>query len=294
VIRVGTAGWSYPDWDGVVYPRAKGPSFHPLRQLARMVDCVEINSTFYARPSPEVVEGWNRVLAGLPDFVLTAKVHRDFTHRARGDAHATIERDAQDFLAALQPLRQSERLKALLAQFPHSFHFDPHSVRKLGELHAVLGAVPLVLEVRHASWFTPQALSSVRGLGYSLAYIDLPPAWDHPPERFDPVGPLGYLRLHGRNRANWFDPKSSRDQRYDYLYTPAEIEEVVARAQRIEGEHDETTVITNNHFTGKAVVNALELIARIRARKTPVPAELVHAYPRLRPITRAEGQQELF
>jgi uncharacterized protein YecE (DUF72 family) len=278
----------------VVYPRSKGASFHPLRHLARYVDCLEINSTFYAVPQPGAAESWNRALAGYADFVLTAKLHRDFTHRERADSHEELEREARAFLAALEPLRRSRRLTALLVQFPQSFRHGASEVRKLGQLHALFGELPLVLEVRHASWFAPPALSTIRGLGYSLAHIDLPPAWDHPPVWFEPTGRIGYLRLHGRNREAWFDSKAGRDQKYDYLYDEREIAEIVARTRRIAEEHDETYVITNNHFTGKAVVNALELIAQIRARPALAPPELVRAYPRLRACTRPEGQQELF
>jgi uncharacterized protein YecE (DUF72 family) len=294
LIRVGSAGWSYPDWEGVVYPRDKGADFHPLRYLARYLDCVEINTSFYAVPSLAHVEGWNRALGGLPEFAFTAKLHRDLTHRDRADSREEIEREAQAFLAALQPLVRSRRLKAVLVQLPHSFQHGAHEVRKLGLLHALLGELRLVLEVRHSSWFTPPALSAIRGLGYSLAYLDLPRSWDHPPTWFEPTGPIGYLRLHGRNQKAWFDPRADRDQKYDYLYSPAEIAELAERAQRIAAEHDETYVITNNHFAGKAVANALELIARLRGRPALAPAELVHAYPRLQGSTRHAGQQELF
>ncbi len=57
---------------------------------------------------------------------------------------------------------------------------------------------------------------------------------------------------------------------------------------------DETFVITNNHFAGKAVANALELIAILDEAPPSAPAELVEAYPHLRSLTRVEGQQSLF
>lgn len=289
MIHVGPAGWSYPDWEGIVYPRDKGAAFHALRYLSRFVDCLEINSTFYAVPHLDSVEHWAQVLQGAPRLLLTAKLHRDFTHGEQAGEDA-----AQAFLAALEPLRRAQRLKALLLQFPLSFHHDPHAVRRLGRLQALFRELPLVLEVRHSSWFTPPALASIGGLGYSLAHIDLPAAWNHPPPWHAPTGPQGYLRLHGRNRTSWFDAQADRDQKYDYLYSEHEIAEVAARARRIEREHDETYVITNNHFAGKAVANAIELLATLRGRSVPAPQELVNAYPRLAAHTRPEGQQELF
>lgn len=294
MIRVGPAGWSYPDWEGIVYPRHKGPAFHPLRHLSRFVDCVEINSTFYALPTPEVVNSWNQVLSGRPALVLTAKLHRDFTHGTHNVDEATLTKMSEAFRRSIEPIQTSGRLRALLVQFPISFQHGGAELRHLGAIHRHFPELPLVLEVRHASWFTPPALSSVRGLGYSMAHIDLPPAWNHPPVWFDNDGAIGYLRLHGRNKSTWFDARAGRDQKYDYLYTEHEVAELAAHAQRIAKEHDETYVITNNHFSGKAVVNALELIAKLRGHMTLAPAELVHAYPRLQKCTRHAGQQELF
>jgi len=294
MIRVGPAGWSYADWEGVVYPRRSAPGFHPLRFLSRYVDCIEVNSTFYAIPSVAVVEGWVRALFGVSEFAVTVKLHRDFTHRTRADSPEEFHRQAQAFSEAIEPLRRAKRLRALLVQFPHSFHHGVSEVRRLGRIHAQFGDVPLVLEVRHSSWFTPPAHAVVRGLGYSLAHIDLPSAWDHPPDWHAPTGPIGYLRLHGRNRVAWFDSKAGRDQKYDYLYDEREIAQLANRAKRIAAEHDETYVITNNHFSGKAVVNALELLEQLRGRRQLAPAGLVHAYPRLKDKTLGEGQQDLF
>ncbi len=300
MIRVGPAGWSYPDWEGVVYPRPKPRGFHPLRHLARFVQCLEINSTFYAPPRPESAARWAKLLEGHDEFRLSAKLHRDFTHRERADSREELERDARRFLEGLEPLVRAHRLAALLVQFPVSFQHGAAEVRRLGRLHGLFGHLPLVLEVRHASWFTPPALSTLSGLGYSLAHIDLPPAWNHPPDWHAPTGPLGYLRLHGRNRATWFARDAGRDARYDYLYTTGEVRELIERARRIAGEHDETYVVTNNHYGGKAIANALELMAGLRGCAVSAPAELVRAFPHLSesthitdPLPRA-GQQELF
>ncbi len=294
MIRVGPAGWSYADWTGVVYPARTASGFHPLRYLARYVECVEVNSTFYAVPQPTVVEGWVRALFGAPRFSVTVKLHRDFTHRERADTQEELERQSAEFSNALEPLSRSGRLRALLAQFPHSFQHSPAAVRRLGRLHALFGQAPLVLEVRHASWFEPGAIAAIRGLGYSLAHIDLPEAWDHPPQWHAATGRVGYLRLHGRNRTAWFDPKAGRDQKYDYLYGPQELAKLAARAKRIAAEHDETFVITNNHYSGKAMVNALELLELLRGRPPLAPADLVRAYPQLASRTTRDGQQDLF
>lgn len=300
MIRVGPAGWSYADWEGRVYPKKKPSGFHALPFLARFVPCLEVNSTFYAPPRPEVCQRWVKLLSTHGHFLLTAKLHRDFTHRPRADSRGEIERSARAFLEGLAPLARAQRLAALLVQLPISFHHGNAELRHLGLLHALFGEHRLVLELRHRSWFDPEARRQITGLGYSLAYIDLPAAPDHPPPWHEPTGPVGYLRLHGRNSATWFADRAGRDARYDYLYSTAELSELTARARRIAGAHDETFVITNNHFEGKAVANALEILSELRGSVVEGPAELVRTYPRLQARVRVVadpirgGQGELF
>jgi uncharacterized protein YecE (DUF72 family) len=294
VIRVGPAGWSYPDWEGRVYPAHKPPGFHALPYLARFFDGIEIDSSFYAMPRREHAVRWAAHVAPHPQFRFWMKLHKDFTHADREWNDAELGERVRTFRDGVEPLVRARRLEALLAQFPVSFHHDPAAVRRLGRLRALFDPWPLVLEVRHASWFTPPAVDTVRGLGYSLAHIDLPPAWNHPPDDHPPTGPIGYLRLHGRNASQWFREGAERDDRYDYLYGPEELDGLARRAQRIAADHDTSAVVTNNHFGGQAVANALELLHRLRGGPVGAPPELVEAFPRLAPIARIEGQTRLF
>lgn len=291
MIRVGTAGWSYPDWEGVVYPRHKPRGFHPLRHLARFVDCVEINSSFYALPEERSAERWLTCVADRPDFRFTAKLWRAFTHEALPEGDAELERLAAAFLERIEALRGAGRLAALLVQFPLSFHWSADAERRLARLEACFGHLPLVLEVRHRGWFEREPLAAVERLGYSLAEIDLPASDRHPPPDPPTIGPLRYLRLHGRNAATWFARGVGRDQRYDYLYGAEELAEITGRIRR---QGPESFVVTNNHFAGQALANALEILAALRHDVPDAPAELVAAYPRLAGVVRAVGQQALF
>jgi uncharacterized protein YecE (DUF72 family) len=222
------------------------------------------------------------------------KLHRDFTHSTKDTDEAELGALGRTFREGLAPLTQSHRLEALLAQFPVTFLYGKSEVRRLGRLRALFDPLPLVLEVRHASWFTPPAVDTIRGLGYSLAHIDLPAAWNHPPDWHAPTGPIGYLRLHGRNSKQWFREGAQRDDRYDYLYEPAELKLLARRAERIAAEHDTTAVVTNNHFSGQAVANALELLHLLRGEPIPAPQEIVESFPHLRSSVRIDGQQPLF
>ena len=296
MIRVGPAGWSYADWEGRVYPRARPHGFHPLAFLARSFDTIEVDSSFYALPRREHAERWAHLVEARPAFRFAVKLHRDFTHATAADARTAgdWEAKAEAFRAGIEPLARSKKLTCVLAQFPVSFLHGKDEVRRLGRLRALFPDHALVLEVRHQSWFAPPAVDSVRGLGYSLAYLDLPRAWNHPPEWHEPTGPIGYLRLHGRNSSAWFRAEAGRDERYDYLYSREELDALAAKARRIAGAHDETEVVTNNHFSGKAVANAIELSHLLRGDRPLAAPELVEAFPRLAPIVRVEGQKGLF
>src|SRR6266567_6422407 len=79
-IRIGTAGWSYKDWEGVFYPpEVQRKKIHALEYLAHFFDVVEINTSFYGHIRPELAKIWVRKTAFNPNFVFTAKLHHSFT-----------------------------------------------------------------------------------------------------------------------------------------------------------------------------------------------------------------------
>lgn len=292
-LRVGTAGWSYADWEGPVYPRPRprGTAFHPLEFLASYFDCVELNSSFYAQPDPVHASRWAGLVHDRPRFRFLAKLLQAFTHGEPLDA-ASFERERAAYLRGLEPL--GERLAAVLVQFPHSFRDSGAARARLARIAESIDLAPLVLEVRHTSWFTQEATAWLARTGYCRAAIDLPHAADHPPADAATVGPIGYLRLHGRNADTWFDGRAGRDQRYDYLYDRDEIDGLVQRARRIAGESDETYVVTNNHFSGKAVANAFDIVHGLSGEDLDMPAQLVERFPHLADFAKPASQGTLF
>lgn len=301
MIRVGTAGWSYADWEGRVYPRSKPHGFHPLPMLARTFGCIEVNSTFYALPNAQNSRRWVQHVRDVADFRFLVKLNREFTH-SRYDAHQdqAWEDRAREFTRGIEPIVRARRLSAILVQFPVSFLFGKDEVRRLGRIRSLFRTMPLVLEVRHESWFTRPAFDTLRGLSYSLAHIDLPHAWNHPPADHPSTGPIGYLRLHGRNAEAWFRSSAGRDEQYDYLYSTEELGLLTQRARRIAAEHEDAFVVTNNHFAGKAVANGIEILFQLHGEPVPASREIVDTYPHLEPMTQRfragepAGQQELF
>src|SRR5260370_1129956 len=128
-IFVGTTGFSYPDWQGIVYPKDfKKRKIHPLEYLAEFFDCCEINTGFYGTIRPNVGKDWCRKVAAVnPNFQFTAKLFQGFTHVPRGSKAASpfnltvkpkeekLTREGFDSIAS------EDRLGAVLMQFPISF-----------------------------------------------------------------------------------------------------------------------------------------------------------------------------
>jgi uncharacterized protein YecE (DUF72 family) len=90
------------------------------------------------------------------------------------------------------------------------------------------------------------------------------------------------VRLHGRNYKSWFSKTADVRERYDHLYSVDELEPWVARSKEIAEQAEDTYVITNNHYLGKAVVNAVEISTILRGKPQPAPAQLIEHYPELR------------
>lgn len=294
MIRVGVAGWSYADWEGRVYPRKKPRGFHGLRYLARYFDCIEVNSPFYAPPRMEWCDRWLELVEDRPSFRFAVKLQNVFTHAPLPKSESDRRLLAGVYLAGIEPLVRSGKLAAVLVQFPRSFRWTTDARRRLEFIESAFAHLPLTLEVRHESWFRPEPLDFIASLGYSLCAIDLPHANDHPPREVPRIGPVGYLRLHGRNAETWFDPEAGRDNKYDYLYSEHELSEVAKTAKRLAEGRDETYVFTNNHFGGQAVANALDLMTALGVSNPAAPVELIETYPHLRKHTRPDGQTTLF
>jgi uncharacterized protein YecE (DUF72 family) len=103
---------------------------------------------------------------------------------------------------------------------------------------------------------------------------------------------VGYVRLHGQNIENWFKEDAGRDQRYNYLYSMEELDPWVKRIRAIADQAEDTYVITNNHYRGQAVVNALQLQFLLREQKVAAPDSLQAIYPQLKEVSKATPTQE--
>jgi uncharacterized protein YecE (DUF72 family) len=290
---IGTAGWSYEDWEGVVYPVRKSRGFHPLLYLANYVNFVEINSTFYRPATPGLVLSWLRKVEGHPDFLFSVKLHQIFTHERKDFS----QREVDDFKTGLELLRLRNRLAALLVQFPWSFAATPANTDYLVRLFSLFAGYPLALEVRRSSWDTPGFYDLLREYGVAFCNVDQPVFRDSiKPSAVSTNPDFAYVRLHGRNYENWFREDAGRDDRYDYLYTKDELAEWIQRIKDLGTRSGKVYVITNNHYRGQAMANALQIKNMITGEKVNVPELLLEKYPVLREIVRKirSGQMDLF
>jgi uncharacterized protein YecE (DUF72 family) len=282
-VLVGPAGWSYTDWEGIVYPRHKPRGFHPAAYLAQFFDTIEINSSFYSPPRADVVKAWAERIAFNPNFKFTAKLWKRFTH----ERDANLQ-DEKTFKQGLAPLMNKERLGALLLQFPWSFRNTPENHEYLSGLVMQFMEYPLVLEVRHSSWNKPEVFEWLAGLRVGFCNIDQPVIGESIAPSARATASVGYVRLHGRNYEHWFTSEEHPEERYNYLYSQAELGPWVARIQNIAQRADVTFVITNNHFQGKAIANAVQLISLLRNQPVRVPETLPEYYPELQKIASLE------
>jgi len=292
-IRVGTSGWSYADWEGVFYPAEKPRGFDELAYLARFFDAVEVNSSFYRPPTARMGASWLRRTP--PGFEFTYKLYQRFTHER---PPAWTPADVAEYRAGLEPVREAGRLGAVLVQFPWSFRADDEAFRHLEAVRRDFGDLPLVVEVRHVSWTGPQAVRFLKDAGLGFCDIDQPLSRSGVPPMTLVTSPVGYVRLHGRNREAWFKRDAGRDERYNYLYREEELQEWIERIHQIARAGEKTYVFTNNHYRGQAPANALQILSKLRGGPVPVPAPLLKEFPFLQSIAAEEpppgGQGELF
>ena len=281
LVRVGPAGWSYPDWSGYVYPTPRSKGFHEATYLAAFFDTIEINTSFYQPLRPDHAASWVDRVAANPAFLFTAKLWQRFTH----DPSASAE-DERAVRAGFDVLRDAEKLGAVLLQFPFSFHRTPETVSYLTSVLKRFADYPLVVELRHSSWQTKETLALLSEHRAGFCNIDQPVIGHSLKPSAESTSQIGYVRLHGRRYDTWFsdDPTTPSQERYNYLYSLEELDPWVARIHTIQKHTRNIFVVTNNHFQGKAVVNALQLIGILTGNKVKVPEPLRQHYPALERI----------
>lgn len=242
-VWVGTSGWNYKHWKGVVYP-ADLPARRWLAHYAATFDTVEVNNSFYRLPSEATFRDWAGQVP--PGFLFAVKASRYLTHMKK---LKEPEGPLDLFLGRARGL--GERLGPILYQLPPGWHAD---VGRLRHFLSVLPADPThVVEFRDSSWYAGEVRSALaeRGVGFCIHDLrgEPTPQWL--------TARAVYVRFHGPTA-----------RAYAGRYSP---EQLRAWAGRIDGwrraGHD-VYAYFNNDDAGNAFANAGELRSLLGASPT--------------------------
>jgi uncharacterized protein YecE (DUF72 family) len=314
-VHVGTSGWSYPSgkgtWNGVFYPATRSKrhgtaDFDELRFYAEHFDTVEVNTTFYGQPRADVTGGW--AARTPPQFTFALKLYQKFTHptmfreaalkAAPGsegpllDLLAEVTRsDIDEFRAGIDPIARAGKVGALLAQFPARFKSTPSARDYLAQLLRVFADYPVAVELRHRSWSDAlgETLQLLNAFQAALVQIDEPKfRFSIRQNALPNVTSFYYMRLHGRNAAQWWRHEH-RDDRYNYLYSRDELKDFSEIATAAKALVKKVYLYTNNHFSAKSVVNAVMLKAQLgEPIHGEYPPEIVERYPEIRDLVKSQ------
>ena len=303
-IRIGTCSWADEALSKYFYPPGT-PSGERLPYYAQHFDTVEVDSTYYRLPVPEMVERWAERTPD--DFVFHVKAFgvmtrhpvkleqlpTDLRDEAPVDDKGRLERPSREFRAeifrrfldALEPLRAAGKLGGILMQFPPYVVPREASIDYLEWAREQLEGHEMLVEFRHRSWYEEEARSETLALleriGATHVIVDAPKvdAKNVPPTVLAVTSPIAYVRMHGRNEKTWNVRGRSAAERFDYLYSDEELEEWVEPLQELAQQAEQVFVVFNNNnrspsgdggFVAQASTNALTLRKLLAEAKVPV------------------------
>jgi uncharacterized protein YecE (DUF72 family) len=244
-IRLGTQGWSYPDWVGVFYPPGAKQE-HYLSFYAGVFDTVELDTTFYHAPKLTIVRSWERNTP--PHFRFAAKVPETITHTAR---LSKVGEQMTEFAGALEPL--GEKLGPLLVQMPAEFTRDPGSVGLLDRfLAGAPGSVRIAVEFRHRSWHVPETWDLLRARRAALAWTE----WRDLPRVSEVTADFLYLRWLGDRREITTYDRVQIDRAAAFDAWERDLRRALPQVREVYGYF-------NNHWAGHSPASATEMKHRL-------------------------------
>ena len=260
-LRVGTSGYSYPEWvDAGFYPPGT-PAREMLKHYARRFSVTELNYTWYQMPKAPAME---RMVHKVPsEFGFAAKLTRTLSHEIDPDGWRG---QAARYREGIAPLVQARRLLAVLIQLPPSFDRKQAHRLYLARLLDELQGLPLAVEFRHRSWAADRVFSELERRRVTLVSVDVPelpylfPCLDvvTNPDFF-------YIRFHGRNSRGW--RSGNMQQQFDYDYSPTELEQWSTKMIPQMAVRARTGIaFFNNHVRAQAPQNAQMLIGQLKTQ----------------------------
>ncbi len=246
---IGTAGFSYKDWEGIFYPK----NIDKLNYYSSIFNFVEINSTFYEIPLEKFFISFSKRLKN--EFKLSIKANKIFTHKEE------IDIDKLKYFIELTKILKNNLL-TILFQFPFSFHNKLQNIKKLEKIRMNCQDIDIAIEVRHKSFLNEEFIKFCSKNNIIFVNIDQPQLpYNLPLTSFSTNERICYFRFHGRREDNWFSNNIEGYERYNYLYNDDEINKLKEAILKVSTPY--IIVSFNNHYKAKAVINALELIDKI-------------------------------
>lgn len=235
MIRIGTSGWSYDHWDGVLYP-PKLPTARRLARYTEVFDTVELNASFYRWPKDATFAGWR---ARLPEgFTMTVKAHRGLTHfRRLASPEPWVERFERCWTAL------GDRREMLLVQLHPELDRDDQRLDHF--LTVMPDWIPVAVEFRHPSWDDPAVYDLLER--HDAAYVVTSGA--RLPCVLRATSSRVYVRMHGP------DP----EKLYAGSYSEDDLRWWRDRITQWQDQGRDVLVYFNNDGYGHAVRNALRL-----------------------------------
>jgi uncharacterized protein YecE (DUF72 family) len=287
-IRIGTCSWADEALSKYFYP-PKFPAKERLAYYAEHFDTVEVDSTYYRLPSEAMVQGWaertpDEFRMHIKAFGLMTRhpvkvevLPEDLRDTMPVDERGRVDRPPRElraevfrrFLEALEPLRAAGKLGGILFQLPSYIVFKEHSFDYLEWAREQLGGDTMLVEFRHRSWLeeanVEETLSFLERIGAVYVTVDAPKS--DSAKNLIPTVPavtssIAYVRFHGRNMETWNKRGGSAAERFDYLYSDAELEEWVPVLQELAGDAKETYAFFNNNSSSVDPNNPLGRISQ--------------------------------
>jgi len=270
MIHVGMGGWDLKPYEDFFYPPRKGKGFRKLEFYSRYFDFVEINSTFYnTYLLPHHALRWISDVSDNPSFLFTVKLYRGFTH--------TFSANRADLLSThrlLDTLRAAGKLHGLVIQFPYSFTNILERREYLSRLARAFRPYTLFLDLRHNSWDPEKMKPYFTDLQLHVINIDLPRIKRHVPFRAMTWDGLTYFRLMGRNSTTWDHPE--RGDRYSYLYSEQELQELISAIERCRANSHSLYVVFHNDPDAHSLINGFQLRNLLHAPLRTPPSRLTN------------------
>ncbi|MFL6514706.1 MAG: DUF72 domain-containing protein [Chthoniobacterales bacterium] len=258
-IRIGTSAWGFEDWQPGFYPR-EVPESHWLEFYARYFPAVEIDSTFYSPPAPEIARRWVKLTP--PHFRFSCKLPRAITH-ACGLRDCNTE--LNKFFRAMEPL--AAKLHVILIQLPPAFSPEDGKTALRSFLRQLPKTFRYAIEFRHGGWHRPQIIGLLEKYRIAWVWADTSPLDERnlaPFEFLPRTADFLYLRLLGD-----YSTKYNQDGKHLHSYgkllwkREAALDSWAIRIERHLPEVRSVWAFAGNHFEGFAPETCQRLAQRL-------------------------------